>query len=90
MNPKVDICGTCEKMKQEITAAIRRKDQDLEVQLKHDLDSHERSAKLAYLTMSEMKDKNYWKPDEWLCLCIDLQMTHLLPKSNWNANFYKK
>ena len=54
MSPKVDICGTCEKMKQEITAARRKKDNDLEEQLKQELDTHERSAKLAYLIMSEM------------------------------------
>ena len=70
MNPKVDICGTCEKMKQAITAARRGKDHDLEEQLKQELNTHERSAKLAYLTMSQMKDKTYWKPEEWLCICI--------------------
>ena len=86
----MDIRGTCEKRKNLITAARREKDHDLEEQLQQELDTHEQSAKLAYLTMSQMKDEDKWKPDEWLCLCIDLQMTHLLPKSNWNANFYKK
>ena len=90
MNPKVDICGTCEKMKQDIAIAKRNKDQDLEVKLQQQLDTHEDTAKLAYLTMSQMKDENYWKPEEWLCICIDLQQTHMLPKSNWNANWFKR
>ena len=90
MNPKIDICGKCEKLKQDIAIAKRNNDQDLEVKLKQQLDTHEESAKLAYLTMSQMKDKNYWKPEEWLCICIDLQQTHMLPKTNWNANWYKR
>ena len=40
--------------------------------------------------MSQLKDPDNWKTDEWLCLCIDLQQTHMLPQSNWNANFYKR
>merc|ERR1712240_761082 len=40
--------------------------------------------------MSEMKGKNYWKPEEWLCLCIDLQQTHMFPKNNLNTNKYKR
>ena len=90
MSPKIDICGTCEKLKQDIAIAKRNNDHDLEVKLQQKLDTHENSAKLAYLTMSQMKDKNYWKPEEWLCICIDLQQTHMLPKTNWNANWYKR
>ena len=90
MSPKIDVCGTCEKLKQDIAIAKKNNDHDLEVKLQQQLTTHEDAAKLAYLSMSRMKDKDYWNPEEWLCICIDLQQTHMLPKTNWNANWYKR
>ena len=86
----MDICGNCEKLKNLITGAKRAKDAEQVAKLQQELKSYEQSSKLTYLKMSQLKDPDNWKTDEWLCLCIDLQQTHLLPKSNWNANFYKR
>ena len=86
--PRTDVCDTCFSLEAMIRSA-RDKGKDY-TELEQKLKLHKKKADIAYLEMNEAKDKNIWDPKEWTIICMDLQQTHMCPKTAVGSFFYKR
>ena len=59
-------------------------------ELEEKLKLHMKRADIAYLEMAEAKDNNIWDPKQWTIICMDLQQTHMCPKTPIGAFFYMR
>ena len=85
--PKVDTCVTCNKFEQAIKDA-NAEGKDTSVTQK-EWDAHKEKAQEAYHHLREARVKQVWNPKEWYVICMDMQQSHVIPKTNIGTNFYQ-
>ena len=87
-SPKVDICPVCHHLECRIDQAKAANKRCGDIQ--QEFDEHTAKADLAYLNLKMAKNTEYWKPEEWTTICIDLQQTHNIPKSPFGPHYYMR
>ena len=55
-----------------------------------ELAEHKEKADVAYLHLKLATKKKIWDPTEWTLLCMDLQQTHLIPKTPVGTHYYAR
>ena len=86
--PKADTCDTCADIEKDIkNLKAAGKDYTSE---ENKLKEHREKADVAYDELKNAKLEDKWDPKEWLVLCMDLQQTHMIPKSSNGTHFYKR
>ena len=86
--PKADTCDTCAEIEKDIEK-LKAAGKDYTAEEKK-LKDHQDKANAAYDELANGKVEDIWDPKEWLVLCMDLQQTHMIPKSSNGSHFYKR
>ena len=84
--PRMDECGNCKNLVRQI-GDLKELGKDASA-LENDLKVHRMEADVAYLHLKTARDESLWDPKEWTVICIDLQKTHLLPKTTIGSHYY--
>ena len=84
--PKTDVCDNCNRLRNRIEEA-QKAGRDYS-DLQKELDEHLAMAAVAYENLKLSAEKTFLDPDKWHVICMDLQQTHCIPKTNIGSHYF--